>query len=516
MAECHRENGVRFLAGLLDASEELQFVDHLDSCDGCRQWLEEDSGNEQEWEAVRTLLSRSGESASSLGLMAAEVIESSAEVANPPSLSFLAPTDDPAMIGRLGPYEVSGFLGRGSMGIVVKGFDRALNRNVAIKVLDPAIAGTGAARQRFAREARAMAAMSHEHVVSVYGVDEHAGLPYFVMEYVAGGALERRLKAEGVFDVVAIVRIGLQVAQALAAAHSQGLVHRDIKPGNILLDHGTERVRVADFGLARIANDVSCTHSGLIAGTPQYMAPEQVRGERCDAQSDLFSLGGVMYALCTGHAPFRAESVYAVLQRIVHDQPRPIREQNPLIPAWLEEFVLRLLEKEKSARFTSADQVATILQDELARLNNPASSQEGPRSWSRNGPLRAVSVIRRRAAIALAVVCVVGMVTVFVRGLPVRQETGVQSDRTGGGNAPEPGPEFASQVPLWEVDGLDKARHTAHTLESDWQTLSADIRDGAWIEQVSDIRRRLAILSAEFESISVPPPAKSAGSSQGR
>ena len=147
------------------------------------------------------------------------------------------------------------------MGIVLKGFDRALHRNVAIKVLDPALAGAGAARQRFAREGPArIATISHEHVVPVYGVDEHAGLPYFVMEYVAGGSLERRLKTEGHFDAVSIVRIGLQAAQALAAAHSQGLVHRDIKPGNILIDRGTDRVRVADFGLARVANDVSCTH----------------------------------------------------------------------------------------------------------------------------------------------------------------------------------------------------------------------------------------------------------------
>ena len=128
-----------------------------------------------------------------------------------------------------------------------------------------------------------MAVISHEQVVPIYGVDDHAGLPYFVMEYVAGGSLERRLTTEGSLDTVSIVRIGLQVAQALAEAHRHGVVHRDIKPANILIDRGTERVRVADFGLARVANDASCTHSGLLAGTPQYMAPEQIRGETCSA-----------------------------------------------------------------------------------------------------------------------------------------------------------------------------------------------------------------------------------------
>src|SRR5690606_15635135 len=126
-----------------------------------------------------------------------------------------------------------------------------------------------------------------------------------------------------------------QVATALDAAHSSGLVHRDIKPGNILLDRGVERVRVADFGLALIASEASQSRSGLIAGTPQFMAPEQVRGETCDGRSDLFSLGSVLYAMLCGHAPFRAESIYGVMQRIVHSAPRPIREMNPQAPAWL-------------------------------------------------------------------------------------------------------------------------------------------------------------------------------------
>src|SRR5262249_7421127 len=155
----------------------------------------------------------------------------------------------------------------------------------------------------------------------------------------------------------------------------------DIKPGNILLDRGTERVRVADFGLVRVANDATCTRSGFVAGTPQYMAPEQVCAELCDGQSDLFSLGAVMYTLCTGHPPFRAATVYGVLQRVVHDDPRPICEQNGLVPAWLEAFILQLLSKERSARFPSADNVAELLQGELVHLQNPSQVAEPNRAW---------------------------------------------------------------------------------------------------------------------------------------
>ncbi len=512
MDHCRSDNGARFLAGELSLSEESTFVDHLETCARCRQSLEAVSGDEHDWQLARDLLSHS----SGRAAPQAASVEQSAEAAlaeipwlvetvNLGALSFLAPSDDPAMIGRVGPYEISGLLGRGAMGIVLKGFDRALHRNVAIKVLDPAVAGAGAARQRFAREARAMAAISHEHVVPVYGVDEHAGLPYFVMEYVAGGSLERRLKTEGHFDAVSIVRIGLQAAQALAAAHSQGLVHRDIKPGNILVDRGTDRVRVADFGLARVANDVSCTHSGFIAGTPQYMAPEQVRGETCSAQADLFSLGGVMYALCTGHAPFRAESVYAVMQRIVHDPPRPIREQNPLIPAWLEEFVLRLLDKETVARFASAEEVASILQEELAHLQNPGAAPIRTRIWSRRdtGPRfnsrRCATLVA--AGVAGIVALTISVATWFQSERDPRIGTELQN-RTAAEEALNAASESREHVvvpPLWGVDGTRDARDLANAFDAGWHAPAPSSTPDPWSQQVAGIRRRLAELSSQSD-----------------
>ena len=242
----------------------------------------------------------------------------------------------------MGTYEVKGVLGRGGMGVVLKAFDPALHRNVAIKVLSASLATSGAARRRFLREARAAAAVAHEHVVAVHAVVESAGLPFLVMEYVPGRSLQDRLDKDGPLALSEILRIGMQTAAGLAAAHAQGLVHRDVKPANILLENGVERVRLTDFGLARAAADAGVTQSGVVAGTPHYMAPEQARAEAIDHRADLFSLGSTLYAMCTGHPPFRADSAVAVLRRVSDDQPRPVREINPDVPDWLEAIIARL------------------------------------------------------------------------------------------------------------------------------------------------------------------------------
>src|SRR5437588_12164602 len=142
----------------------------------------------------------------------------------------------------------------------------------------------------------------------------------------------------------------MQVAAGLAAAHAQGLVHRDIKPANILLESGVERVKITDFGLARAANDASVTQSGFLAGTPQYMAPEQARGEAVDHRADLFSLGSVLYAMCTGRPPFRAATTLAVLRHVSESEPTPVRELNPHIPEWLVNLMTQLLTKGPAKR----------------------------------------------------------------------------------------------------------------------------------------------------------------------
>ena len=290
------------------------------------------------------------------------------------SLYFLAPSDWPDSMGRLGTYEVKGILGRGGMGVVLKAFDPALNRNVAIKVLSASLATTGAARSRFLREARAAAAVVHEHVVGVFAVAESAGLPFLVMEYVSGRSLQDRLDRDGPLSVTEVLRIGMQTAAGLAAAHAQGLVHRDVKPANILLENSVERVRLTDFGLARAAADAGMSHSGVVAGTPYYMAPEQARGDSTDHRADLFSLGSTLYAICAGHPPFRAETPLAVLRRVSDDQPRPLREINPDVPAWLEALIARLMAKDPSERYQTADEAFDVLKKCLAHVQQPLSS----------------------------------------------------------------------------------------------------------------------------------------------
>ncbi|MBX3436814.1 MAG: serine/threonine protein kinase, partial [Planctomycetaceae bacterium] len=188
-----------------------------------------------------------------------------------------------------------------------------------------------------------------------------------------------------------ILRIGHQLACGLAAAHKQGLIHRDIKPANILLENGVERVKITDFGLARLVDDVSITRTGEVSGTPQYMSPEQAAGDPVDHRSDLFSLGCVLYAMCTGRSPFRATSLAAAIRRVCDDVPRPIEEINPEIPAWLSDFINALLEKNPDARIQSAEEVAEFLGDRLAGLQHPPSLPKASvKTPPRPIPVRAV------------------------------------------------------------------------------------------------------------------------------
>lgn len=169
-------------------------------------------------------------------------------------------------------------------------------------------------------------------------------------------------------DLHETLRIGAQIASGLAAAHKQGLIHRDIKPANILLENCVERVKITDFGLARATDDVCVTRTGEVAGTSEYMSPEQASGLRVDARSDLFSVGSVLYTMCTGRSPFRSDSTIGVIRRVCDGAPRPIREVNPDVPQWLCDVIDRLLAKEPNDRFQSADEVADLLANALAAV----------------------------------------------------------------------------------------------------------------------------------------------------
>jgi serine/threonine protein kinase len=287
-------------------------------------------------------------------------------------LAFLDPAEDGSYLGSLANFNVVRVLGRGGMGVVLHAVDTCLQRDVAIKILDPEFSQDELAVQRFCREARAAASISHENVIAVHQVehDETKDIPFLVMELISGESLEQKLDRDGRVSLKEIVRIGMQTAAGLAAAHEKGLIHRDIKPGNILLEQSGQRVKLTDFGLARAAEDVRLTRTGLVTGTPLYMSPEQANGEELDARSDLFSLGIVLYELAAGEPPFNGKTPLAVLKQVVEGRPVPLRERNPELPDWFAHIVDRLLAKKPADRFQSARELADVLEHCWALLKS--------------------------------------------------------------------------------------------------------------------------------------------------
>jgi formylglycine-generating enzyme required for sulfatase activity/serine/threonine protein kinase/Tol biopolymer transport system component len=330
------------------------------------------------------------------------------------TLSFLAPAGRADSLGRIGHYEVLEVLGKGGFGIVFRAFDDVLQRVVAVKVLAPQLATTSPARKRFLREARSAAQVRHENVVHIHAIEEQP-LPYLVMEFIPGETLQQRLDRTGPLEVPEVLRIGRQIAEGLAAAHEQGLIHRDIKPSNILLDFGPQQhTKITDFGLARAADDASLTRSGVVAGTPMYMAPEQARGETLDHRADLFSLGSVLYAMLTGRPPFRAENTPAVLKRVTDDTPRPIREVIPEVPKWLCRIVEKLQAKDPADRFQSAREVADLLADCEQQLKAHGALKDYS-SIPGGGPRRRARQIAEWVA-AAALIAVIGVSLAWWRG----------------------------------------------------------------------------------------------------
>ncbi len=241
---------------------------------------------------------------------------------------FLAPPQGPGELGRLGGYRVLKVLGQGGMGVVFLAEDLRLKRRVALKAIKPG-AGSAPARQRFLREAQATAQLKHDHVVTIYQVGEERGAPFLAMEFLQGEALDERLKHDGQLPILEALRIARETAEGLAAAHEVGLIHRDIKPGNLWLEAPRGRVKILDFGLARGGTeDVQITQSGAIVGTPAYMAPEQAQAEEVDGRADLFSLGCVLYRMVTGELPFAGKDTVSTLLAIARDDPLPPREHS--------------------------------------------------------------------------------------------------------------------------------------------------------------------------------------------
>ena len=354
--------------------EEADLISHLDACASCRMYLETQAGTPERWLQAKELLKTSEfDRASSIEFSAATCCgtEPSPPVAVKDVLDLLVPSEYPNHLGRLGTYEVTGVIGVGGMGVVLKAIDPSLDRVVAVKVMSPTLAHNENARKRFAREAKAAAAVLHPNVIPIHSVSSGSTLPYLVMSYIRGGSLQKRLDHEGALPLVEVLRIGSQIAAGLAAAHEQGLIHRDIKPENILLEEGVERVTITDFGLARSVDDNSITQLGSIAGTPMYMSPEQARGEQLDQSSDLFSLGSVLYALCTGRPPFQANSSYGVMRLIIDEAPRPLTEIKPSVPVWFDRIVRKLMARNRADRYSSATEVRQTLEACLSHIQQP-------------------------------------------------------------------------------------------------------------------------------------------------
>jgi eukaryotic-like serine/threonine-protein kinase len=282
------------------------------------------------------------------------------------SFDFLTEPQGRDELGRLAHYRVLKVLGRGGMGIVFMAEDTRLNRVVALKVMLPSIARKPIARDRFLREARATAAIEHDHIVTIYHVSEEGEpVPYLAMQFLKGMTLDHWLKAGKILNVPQIMRIGKEIAKGLAAAHARQLVHRDIKPSNVWLDAANRgRVKILDFGLARPTDEEThLTQEGIIVGSPAYMSPEQARGQNVDERCDLFSLGCVLYRLCAGRLPFSGSDAMSMLLEIASKEPTPLTQLNADLPVALAELVHRLLAKTPADRPASAKEVVQIIQD---------------------------------------------------------------------------------------------------------------------------------------------------------
>ncbi len=331
----------------------------------------------------------------------------------PPALEFLAPPQRPDEMGRLGHYRVLRLLGQGGMGLVFLADDTRLQRSVALKVMRPELAANPDSRQRFLREARAAAGVRSDRVVTIYHVDQEGDLPYLVMEVLHGRSLADALEKEGRLPLGLGLQVARQTAEGLAAAHASGVIHRDVKPGNVWLEEPSGRVKLLDFGLARPCTDVVITQPHVIIGTPAYMSPEQAAGKPLDARCDLFSLGAVLYQVLTGRHPFAGKTLVDVLAKVLRETPPQAASLVPGLPAGVADLLDRLLSKDPAGRPASAAEVAHVLralEQEAAEIAPAAGKQPAPIGAETTILLRPVVSPGRRKrvlAVGLGLACLV-------------------------------------------------------------------------------------------------------------
>jgi len=311
--------------------------------------------------------------------------------------------NDTSTMERLGRYQIREIIGEGAMACVYKAFDPEINRALAIKLLKAQLRLDGEYRNRFLREAKGAGVLSHPNIVTVFDVGEDQGHPYIAMELVEGGTLGDEIKTRKSLTTRDIVEVGIQLTRALDYAHKKGIIHRDVKPGNIMRVSDSNTIKVADFGICRIdgseASDATQqTQIGNVLGTPHYMSPEQVIGEKVDSRSDLFSAGVVLYQLLTGHLPFEGDTLISVAYKITKTDPPSLDKVRADLPLSLRRVIERALKKQPDKRFQTGEEFAQA----LVGVQRELAEEEAKKGRTRGGiPLALRWALTMAAVVAI-------------------------------------------------------------------------------------------------------------------
>ena len=281
-----------------------------------------------------------------------------------------------------GRYQILKELGRGGMGIVFQAYDKQLNEQVAIKILSPMLSNNSEALERMKREVSAARRITHPNVIRIHDISEAGGLNFVSMEYFNGISLKDHIKKTGSLSLMQAFNIASQICEGLEAAHRQGVIHRDLKSQNIIINSAGQ-IKIIDFGLAHTAHLEGMTVSGLIMGTPEYMAPEQVAGKKVDERADLYSLGIILYEIFTGKVPFHGDSAIAIGFKQMKEDPPPPRSLNGQLPEPVERVILKALAKEPLQRYRSAGELRGDLEGAILEKAPVSSIGESPKEKER-------------------------------------------------------------------------------------------------------------------------------------